>query len=270
MSEQSASIKKMVMIAAAILVILIVFKFTIAKFSVNRGGQGQIIAPPTGDGRTVSAMVHIPGGTFWMGNQRGDEPGPHECCPDETPLHQVTLRSFWMDVTPVTQAEYQRVMGKNPSYFSDCADCPVENVVWYYANKYCSLVGKRLPTEAEWEYAARGGIDSARYGDLDAIAWYNANSGGRTHPVGQKQPNAYGLYDMLGNVRQWCADWYSKNYYQSSPSHNPQGPSSSSWKHVTRGGGWGYDPAQVRAPYRGYVIDFSTYNLGFRCARDEQ
>jgi formylglycine-generating enzyme required for sulfatase activity len=213
---------------------------------------------------TAGGMVHLPGGTFWM----GCSPGDSECDSDENPRHQVTLRPFWMDVTLVTQAEYQRAMGNNPSYFSGCADCPVEQVSWNDANNYCSRVGKRLPTEAEYEYAARGGIDSARYGDLDAIAWYSANSGGRTHPVGQKQPNAYGLYDMLGNAWEWCADWYDKNYYQSSPSNNPQGPSSGSSR-VLRGDGWLGPPRNGRASIRGRGVPVARSNgLGVRCVRD--
>jgi formylglycine-generating enzyme required for sulfatase activity len=209
-------------------------------------------------------MVRIEGGTFMM----GCSPGDSECYPNESPRHQVTLRPFWMDVTLVTQAEYQRVTGNNPSHFSGCADCPVETVSWNDANNYCSRAGKRLPTEAEYEFAARGGTDTARYGDLDAIAWYGANSGSRTHPVGQKQPNAYGLYDMLGNVWEWTADWYDSNYYQSSPTNNPQGPSSGTAR-VLRGGGWGNNPGYYRASDRGGTgPDVTFANLGFRCSRD--
>jgi formylglycine-generating enzyme required for sulfatase activity len=213
---------------------------------------------------TAGGMVHLPGGTFMM----GCSPGDSECDGDENPRHQVTLKSFWMDVTLVTQAEYQRATGNNPSHFSDCADCPVETVSWNDASAYCSRVGKRLPTEAEYEYAARGGIDSARYGDLDAIAWYNANSGGRTHPVGQKQPNAWGLYDMLGNVWEWCADWYDENYYRSSTSNNPQGPSSGTMR-VLRGGCWSAYPVGVQASFRSFLWPVGWVSVvGFRCSRD--
>jgi formylglycine-generating enzyme required for sulfatase activity len=210
-------------------------------------------------------MVRLPGGTFWM----GCSPGDSECDGDENPRHQVTLRPFWMDVTEVTQAEYQRMTRNNPSGFSVFADCPVEQVSWNDAQSYCSRVDKRLPTEAEWEYAARGGTSGARYGDLDAIAWYGGNSNMRTHPVGQKQPNAYGLYDMLGNVWEWAADWFDKNYYQSSPSNNPQGPSSGP-ERVLRGGCWLYLPRLARASFRDYSTPDNPYYIivGFRCSRN--
>jgi formylglycine-generating enzyme required for sulfatase activity len=134
-----------------------------------------------------------------------------------------------MDATEVTQAEYRKVMGKNPSHFSGCDDCPVEQVSWNKANEYAKKVGKRLPTEAEWEYAARGGNKSKGYrysgsNGIDAVGWYDDNSSGKTHPVAQKQPNELGLYDMSGNVWEWCSDWYGS--YSSSPQNNPQGPNS--------------------------------------------
>ena len=109
----------------------------------------------------------------------------------------------------MTQQAYQRVTGQNPSDFKG-ANLPVETVSWDEAQSYCQAIGGRLPTEAEWEYAARAGSTGARYGDLDQIAWYSGNSGGKTHEVGQKQANAWGLFDMLGNVWQWTADWYAQ------------------------------------------------------------
>jgi len=138
--------------------------------------------------------VWIPPGTFIMGCSPGDD----ECYDDEKPPHQVTItKGFWIGQTEVTQEAYQRVIGANPSHFRG-DELPVENVNWNEARAYCVAVGMRLPTEAEWEYAARGGNASARYGSLDAVAWYRGNSGGKTHLVGQKQKNAYGLYDMPG------------------------------------------------------------------------
>ena len=148
--------------------------------------------------------------------------------------HRVTLtRAFLLQATEVTQAQYQALMGNNPSKFSNCSDCPVEKVSWIDAIAYVNALSKkeslpacydskgeviggrtvydckgyRLPTEAEWEYAARGGAQGARYGNLDNIAWYDGNSGRKTHPVGKKRPNSFGLYDMLGNVWEWCHDW---------------------------------------------------------------
>jgi sulfatase modifying factor 1 len=117
-------------------------------------------------------------------------------------------KGFWMGQTPVTQAAYQRVIGSDPSHFHG-DQLPVETVSWGDATAYCTAVGMRLPTEAEWEYAARAGNTASRYGDLDAIAWYSKNSGNSTKPVGEKQPNAWKLYDLLGNVQQWTADWYA-------------------------------------------------------------
>lgn len=142
-------------------------------------------------------MVYVAGGTFQMGSNSDDD--------DEKPVHTVTVSSFYMDKTEVTQAEYRKVMGINPSSLSGCDDCPVEQVNWYDANEYAKKVGKRLPTEAEWEYAARGGNKSKGYtysgsNSISSVGWYGDNSGYKTHPVAQKQPNELGLYDMSGNV----------------------------------------------------------------------
>jgi formylglycine-generating enzyme required for sulfatase activity len=205
---------------------------------------------PSSDG-----MVLVPGGTFMM----GCSPGDTECDSDEKPAHSETVSLFYMDATEVTQAQYRQAMGTNPSHFSGCENCPVESVDWNQARDYCSRVGKRLPTEAEWEYAARGGTTGARYGDLDAIAWYSKNSGSKTHPVGQKQPNAYGLYDMLGNVYEWTSDGWSDNY----------NASRSADRRVVRGGSWGSTPRTVRASGRGGGDPSNRFNyVGFRCSRD--
>jgi formylglycine-generating enzyme required for sulfatase activity len=224
-----------------------------------------IAAPATSGGRTGSGgtegMVHIPGGTFTM----GCSPGDSECNNNEKPAKQVTVDSFYMDVYEVTQAQYERVMGTNPSSFKGCADCPVETVTWNGANNYCSKIGKRLPTEAQWEYAARGGTTGSRYG---SVAWYSSNSGNKTHPVGQKQPNAFGLYDMLGNVWEWCQDWYDEKWYSRMPERNPVNSQNNSYR-VLRGGCWDDDPWRVRASFRGGVVPGGRGNIsGFRCSRD--
>jgi formylglycine-generating enzyme required for sulfatase activity len=149
--------------------------------------------------------VWIPPGRFTMGCSEGDT----ECEDDEKPAHEVTITiGFWLGQTPVTQAAYQRVTGSNPSHFSG-SERPVESVSLNDALRYCVAISGRLPTEAEWEYAARAGSTGARYGDVNEIAWYATNSGGRTHDVGQKQASVFGLYDVLGNVWQWTADWYA-------------------------------------------------------------
>jgi formylglycine-generating enzyme required for sulfatase activity len=207
-------------------------------------------------------MVFVEGGTFQMGSNSGDS--------DEKPVHTVTVSSFYMDKTEVTQAEYRKVMGENPSDFSGCDDCPVEKVSWHDANEYAKKVGKRLPTEAEWEYAARGGSKSKGYtysgsNGIDAVGWYDADyplRDGKTHPVAQKQPNELGLYDMSGNVWEWCSDRYGD--YSSSPQNNPQGPNSGS-RRVRRGGSWYDFVSDCRVAYRDVLYPDSRYDsLGFR------
>jgi formylglycine-generating enzyme required for sulfatase activity len=189
--------------------------------------------------------IWIPAGAFTMGCSTGD----NECFDDERPAHKVTItKGFWIGQTLVTQAAYKRVAGTNPSRFKG-EQLPVEMVSWYDAQRYCRTIGMRLATEAEWEYAARAGNTGARYGELDAIAWYAGNSGpqlvdgttlyrsdpknyeailiakgNQTHPVGQKQANAWHLYDMIGNVWEWTADWGDKTYYAHSEARDPKGP----------------------------------------------
>ena len=226
-----------------------------------------VIPPPTiaagakkvnpKDGLTY---VWIPPGTFMM----GCSPGDTECDDEEKPAHRVTItKGFWLGRTPVTQQAYQRVTGRNPSYFKG-ANLPVETVNWDEAEAYCGAIGGRLPTEAEWEYAARAGSTSARYGNLDGIAWYEGNSGSETHEVGQKLANAFGLYDMLGNVWQWVADWYGP--YQSGAQSDPSAVGSGQSR-ALRGGSWYGSPRAVRVSVRdsgelgGHANDF-----GLRCA----
>jgi formylglycine-generating enzyme required for sulfatase activity len=178
----------------------------------------------------------------------GCSPGDSECSSDEKQAHPVTITArFWMGRTPVTQEAYQRVMGKNPSHFKG-SQLPVESVNWDEARSYCQAVGMRLPTEAEWEYAARAGTMGSRYGDIDQVAWYAANSGSKTHEIAQKQPNAWGLYDMLGNVWEWTADWYSDRSSGDSET-DPHGPAGGQSK-TLRGGSWGNLPRYVRASSR--------------------
>jgi formylglycine-generating enzyme required for sulfatase activity/tRNA A-37 threonylcarbamoyl transferase component Bud32 len=204
--------------------------------------------------------VWIQPGTFQM----GCSPGDSECHKDEQPAHQVSItKGFWLGTTPVTQQAYQRVVGTNPSLFKG-ADLPVETVNWDEAQAYCRAVGNRLPTEAEWEYAARAGTTGARYGDLNGIAWHSGNSGEKTHEVGQKQANGFGLFDMLGNVWQWVADWYGD--YSAGAQSDPSGPAGGQY-HVGRGGSWYGNPAGVRVSSRGRYEPGVRFNLiGFRCA----
>ncbi|MFQ5451417.1 MAG: formylglycine-generating enzyme family protein [Nitrospinaceae bacterium] len=213
--------------------------------------------------KRLSERILIPTGEFIMGFARGRK--------NEQPAHRVVLGAFYMDKYEVTQLQYQSVMGQNPSYFKKCPLCPVEWVTWEQARTYCGKVNKRLPTEAEWEKAAKGGVNDSFYWDgdhPDDFAWYGDNSERRTHPVGGKKPNGYGLHDMAGNVWEWVSDWYDGDYYQISPRANPQGPAREI-ERVSRGGGWGYSPELLRHSYRESHFPDTRYILGgFRCASD--
>jgi formylglycine-generating enzyme required for sulfatase activity len=215
--------------------------------------------------------VWIPPGSFEM----GCSPGDNECYDNEKPSHYVTIgRGFWMGQTDVTVGAYKRFaaaagrqMPVAPPFNIGWANdnMPIVDVTWDDAHDYCTWAGGRLPTEAEWEYAARGGDTEARYGSLDEVAWYEANSGGQTQPVGEKRANGFGLYDVLGNVFQWVNDWFDPNYYQNSPSQNPSGPISGEQR-VVRGGAWGFGPWGVRASNRGGLDPGGpASNVGFRC-----
>jgi formylglycine-generating enzyme required for sulfatase activity len=182
----------------------------------------------------------------------GCSPGDNECFDDETFQTEVISNGFWLGQTVVTQAAWKKVMNSNPSHFKG-DQLPVEQVDWNQAGGYCKAIGGRLPTEKEWEYAARAGTTSARYGPLDSVAWYSRNSGGTTHPVGLKQVNAFGLYDMLGNVREWTADNY-----------NATGPTQ-----VLRGASWDDDARYVRASDLSRFRPTERGNvIGFRCVAE--
>ena len=216
-------------------------------------------------------MVWVDGGTFRMGatSEQGS------CIPDdEKPVHSVTLSGYYIGKTEVTQALWKAVMGSNPSGFKG-DDLPVELVSWNdcqeFIRKLNALTGQnfRLPTEAEWEFACRGGNNSRGYkysgsNYIDNVAWYDGNSGHKTHPVATKSPNELGIYDMTGNVWEWCADWYGD--YSSGAQINPKGPYDGSIR-VYRGGGWNYGVGGCRSSFRNYFnptfrLDF----LGLRLA----
>lgn len=213
-------------------------------------------------------MVRVEGGTFWMGS---DEEDAYD---NEKPVHQVTLYTFSIGETEVTQELWQAVMGSNPSKFRGSKH-PVENVSWEdcqsFIRKLNSLTGRnfRLPTEAEWEYAARGGNKSKGYkyaggSSLDDVAWYYDNSGDRTHDVATKRANELGLYDMSGNVLEWCQDWYGD--YSSGSQTNPKGPSSGI-NRVFRGGGWLNGARRCRVSDRSHFAPSNRLsNLGLRLA----
>jgi len=238
------------------------------------------------DSGTQIEMVLIPPGTFNMGCSASEQWG---CYNEENPVHQVTLtNAFYLGRYEVTQAQWQASMGSNPSFFpgpspevplAQVPQRPVENVSWNTIQGFLSQTGMRLPTEAEWEYAYRAGTTTAFHGYtgqlsgtnadslLGNIAWFTSNSNSQTRPVGGKLGNGFGLHDMSGNVWEWVNDWWSSNYYSTSPSVNPQGPSSGSFR-VLRGGGWGYNSYGCRASCRrNGSPGVSSLYIGFRVAR---
>jgi formylglycine-generating enzyme required for sulfatase activity len=239
-------------------------------------------------------MVYLPGGRFTMGVSDGN--------PDEAPPHEVTISALAIDKFPVTQEMFDKAQLPNPSHWQG-PRLPVERVRWRDAKRYCnerslleglkpcynektpdwdcdrSADGYRLPTEAEWEYAARAGSQTPyEFGapeKLRQYAWFAENAERRTHPVGQKKPNRWGLYDLYGNVSQWCEDVYSPTYYQNSPAADPLGPPSPGGdvKRVLRGGNWKASGEACRVSYRqgertgNSDACFATDICGFRCVR---
>ena len=215
-------------------------------------------------------MVYVQGGKFTMGctsEQGGD------CVDFEKPAHQVTVSSFYIGKHEVTQAQWEAITDTNPSSFKGNS-LPVERVSWDDVQEFIRILNKntgknyRLPTEAEWEYACRGGVRTKYSGSnsIDNVAWYRDNSDNTTHPVGTKSPNALGIFDMSGNVWEWCNDWYGE--YNNQPQTNPRGPSSGPGR-VLRGGSWFNYATLVRLSYRfNYVSDHRGFNLGFRLACD--
>ncbi|MCK4653578.1 MAG: formylglycine-generating enzyme family protein [Candidatus Cloacimonetes bacterium] len=271
--------------------------------------------------KSLDKMIFVKGGTFQMGSNKRES--------DEKPVHTVTVNDFYIGKYEVTHKEYIEFLnskGVSPNgsfggkeyidmngedcavdykkgfwflvsgkfYFkgnkyADQENCPIIEVTWYGAKAYCEWKGGRLPTEAEWEYAARGGnkrqsaslsplatlrtglVEDYKYSgsnNLGDVAWYNINSGMKTHKVGTKQANELGIYDMSGNVWEWCNDWYSYiNYYKSSPMNNPKGPDSGS-NRVLRGGCWLRGPSRSRVAFRGGLNpDDCYYSVGFRLVK---
>ncbi len=250
--------------------------------------------------------VWVPPGTFQMGCSPGDK----ECYDNEKPAHEVKIsKGFWIGQTEVTVRAYKRfvrsagkTMPPEPNFIGRPLNTgwsneamPIVDVTWDEASDYCTWAGGRLPTEAEWEYAARGGSTETRYGSLDEVAWHADNSGQQRldstrilnedqknyvqrlkgngngmHEVGKKRANGFGLYDVLGNVWEWVNDWYDEHYYQNSPSQDPSGPASGQYR-VLRGGSWIDSPGLVRVSLRYRVVpgdrDLS-YGGGFRCVRE--
>ena len=210
-------------------------------------------------------MIFVEGGTFQMGSNSGED--------KDKPVHSVTLSDFNIGKYEVTQVQWKAVMGSNPSYFKDCDQCPVEQVSWNdvqdFIQRLNAQTGKnyRLPTEAEWEYAAKGGKSSKGYkysgsNDLNSVAWNTDNSGIKTHVVGGKQANELDVYDMTGNVWEFCSDWYGT--YNCYSETNPNGASSGQYR-VVRGGGWSVNTNYCLAADRsGQDTGYRGRNFGFR------
>jgi len=248
-----------------------------SAFDVEINAGGKTFKDPT----TGMDFVFVKGGCYQMGCGSWTS----DCDGDEKPVHEVCVDDFYVGKYEVTQGQWKAVMGNNPSSFSSCGDnCPVEQVSWNDIQEFINRLNQktknnpqapfgkgefRLPTEAEWEYAARSGGKSEKYSggnDVDSVAWYKDNSRNKTHPVGTKQPNGLGLYDMSGNVWEWVSDWYSSSYYSESSKNNPKGPNSGS-NRVRRGGSWVSYAWSVRASDRFYNTPvFRSSDLGFRLA----
>jgi formylglycine-generating enzyme required for sulfatase activity len=264
--------------------------------SVNSGGVGNNDKSSTAIvTKSGVDMVYLPAGQFTMGSDQGN--------PDEAPPHKVSVTAFLMDKCPVTHEMFVKVQMPNPSHWQENSKNPVERIRWRDAKLYCnersrleglkpcynektndwncnySAEGYRLPTEAEWEYAARAGTDRPYdFGTNEAIrqyAWFADDSDQKTHPVGQKKPNRWGLYDMYGNVSVWCEDVYDPNYYKTSPPTDPHGPPSpgKDVKRVLRGGNWKATADMCRVTARqgertgNTDACFATDYCGLRCVR---
>ncbi len=224
-------------------------------------------------GERLFEFVAIEPGDFRMGCSSNFD----DCGDDERPTHRVTLASaFEIGKYEVTQAQWTAVMGTNPSNFRG-PTLPVENVSWNRAQEFIARLNRaagpylyRLPTEAEWEYAARAGVTDQLSGDLNDIAWNGANAAERTHEVGTKQPNAWGLHDMIGNVWEWCTDRYAADYYGKSPVSDPRGPAEGEFR-VMRGGSWYRYVWFLRYSARFRERPDAAYrHVGFRCVRTKR
>jgi formylglycine-generating enzyme required for sulfatase activity len=241
-------------------------------------GEGASPAAPEDSQRApapkvkLGAFVLIAPGSFLMGRNSGFS--------EEGPVRTVTLtRAFELKVTEVTQEEWQSVMGSNPSKFANCgAACPVEQVSWTDVQEFLARLNEadpgrayRLPTEAEWEYAAGAGAtgDFGGTGVLNDMGWWQGNSEGRTHPVARKLPNAWGLYDMHGNVWEWVQDWFANGYYAQGPNVDPAGPEGGTFRGY-RGGSWNFSASYARTASRFGGRPTNRYDfVGFRLARSK-
>lgn len=225
----------------------------------------------------ASEMVKVEGGTFTMGCTN---PQDSDCVYWEKPRHTVKLHSYYISKFPVTQKQWKAIMGSVQTN-KDCPQCPVVYVTWFDAQVFINKLNQytdknyRLPTEAEWEYAAKGGNKSHGYkyaGSNNAmeVAWYDTLISHELHPVGMKKPNELGLYDMSGDVWQWCGDWFNEHYYSDGPSDNPKGPATGKGDRSLRGGSWWGPMKDCRVANRDkYPPDSKDDDVGFRLVMEE-
>ena len=217
-------------------------------------------------------MAFVQGGEFLMGSIRGSGA--------ESPVHKVRVGNYYIAINEITQKQYRDITGTNPSAFIGCDECPVDRISYDEAVAFIAKLNEktgkkyRLPTEAEWEYAAQGGNLSHGYrycggNDLDLVSWNVTNAGKKTHPVGTKYPNELGLYDMSGNILEWCNDWFDDGYYRTKTYDNPKGPLRGDARSV-RGGSWKHDGSRMTTTYRwGLKPQVKYADVGFRVVREE-
>lgn len=253
-------------VALAVVLALLPVPQALGEGSARRLTANQAATTPgpttatIGRNRLGMRFVQIPAGSFDMGSVIG---------PGEAPVHRVSVPSFWMGVTEVTQAQWQAVMGSNPSHFKQAGpDAPVEMVSWDDVQVFVARLNAlesdrhyRLPSEAEWEYACRGGSTQDPYGLPTEVGWVKENSGGTTHPVGLKRPNGYGLYDMLGNVAEWTQDTWHPDY-NGAPTDGRAWTTGGGPQHTLRGPGWDLPAFFTRCALRGPYDPI--HRLGFR------
>jgi len=227
--------------------------------------------PAFTDPATGMEFVFVKGGCYQMGDN----------VDDDNPVHEVCVNDFYMGKFVVTRGQWKAITGSYPKSLSCGDNCPAQQVSWDDVQDFISRLNQqtgkqyRLPTEAEWEYAAKGGVRNEKWAgtnsesELGDYAWYSSNSDGKAHPVGQKKPNGLGLYDMSGNVWEWVQDWYDKKYYKNGPKNNPSGPNSG-MSHVLRGGSWNRNAMFTTSSVRNRITPGCWLDYyGFRLARTE-
>ncbi len=267
---------------------ILIFLINVLNLSIRNGSNSVPINKSNVLSKVIedSTLVFVKGGTFKMGSKLGEK--------DELPVHKVKISDFYIGKHEVTNSEFVEFLNekgniyehnsywinvkghwrdlkcniyqKNNYFFVEQGyeNYPVNYVNWYGANAYCKWKGGRLPTEAEWEYASTNYKNNANNRNIDEIAWYSVNSDNKIQQVGAKKPNAFGIYDMQGNLWEWCSDWYNAEYYAKSKRKNPQNLVKADYK-VMRGGSWANDKTMLRISNRNAVKpNTNKINLGFR------